>query len=542
MSLPTKSLLVCTSWAVTILLARLAPHLLVSQSIWKTSTLLSSASLIAYFTWTVLLYPLVFTPLRRLPQPAGGSLVIGHFQRIYREPIGVPQREWTKTVPNDGLIYYRSLFNAPRVIPTSAQALREVLSEKSYEFVKPDQLSRGLGQILGNGILLSEGDEHRIQRKNLMPAFSYRHVKELYAVFWSKTRDMILAVDGEVAEKSKETEVSSRAIEAGNWLNRATLDIIGVATMGKSFNALEDEHGLLCQTYAKVLKPSGAGRVLGFLGFFLPFWMVQLIPIKRNWDVQAAPNIIRGVCRQMIREKRETMEKGQSTGIDILSVALNSGGFSDDNLVDQLMTFLAAGHETTATAMVWALYTLCEHPEVASRLREEVTEHLPSIRDPASTVSASQMDALPYLNAVCSEILRLIPPVPFTMRASAKDNTILGQPIPKGTTVMIPAAAINVSPKMWGDDAEVFNPERWMASGCSNTGGAKSNYAFLTFIHGPRSCIGQGFSRAEFACLLAGWVMAYDFELQDKEKELKIVGGLTQRPKGGLQLLLRKLE
>ena len=375
-----------------------------------------------------------------------------------------------------------------------------------------------------------------------MPAFSYRHVKDLYPIFWSKTRDLISAVDETLTTTSEKSEVEGHAMEVGAWMSRATLDIIGVATMGNSFNALEDENGQLYSTYNKVLSPSGAGKALAFLGLIIPIWIVQKIPIRRNWDVQAAPNVIRGVCRQMIREKKDSIEKGKSTGVDILSVALNSGGFSENQLVDQLMTFLAAGHETTATAMVWTLLELCRHPEVQTRLREELVEKLPSIRNKDAVVSASQMDALPYLNAVCSEALRFSPPVPFTMRESAQDNTILGQRIPAGTTILVSPAATNADTNLWGPDATVFNPDRWMAPGCSNTGGAKSNYAFLTFLHGPRSCIGQGFSRAEFATLLAGWVMAYEFELKDKDKKIETVGGLTQRPKGGLNLLLRKTE
>lgn len=88
---------------------------------------------------------------------------MGQFGRILNEPTGVPQIDWVSDIPNDGLIYYRSLFNIERVVPTTPQALAEILSHKSYEFIKPKQLRAGLGRILGVGLVLAEGDEHRVQ-------------------------------------------------------------------------------------------------------------------------------------------------------------------------------------------------------------------------------------------------------------------------------------------------------------------------------------------------------------------------------------------
>ena len=123
--------------------------------------------------------------------------------------------------------------------------------------------------------------------------------------------------------------------------------------------------------------------------------------------------------------------------MDILSVALESGGFTDENLIDQLMTFLAAGHETTASAMTWATYLLAKHPEVQARLRAEIRENLPSISDTATTVSSLDIDRLPYLSAFCSEVLRYLSPVPLTVRVAARDTSIQGQFIPQGTQIML---------------------------------------------------------------------------------------------------------
>lgn len=93
----------------------------------------------------------------------GGSFFNGQFNRILKEPTGVPHQEWINSVPNDGLIYYTSLFNGARLLPTSPQALNEVLVTKNYEFIKPQMLRNGLGRILGTGLVLSEGDEHKVR-------------------------------------------------------------------------------------------------------------------------------------------------------------------------------------------------------------------------------------------------------------------------------------------------------------------------------------------------------------------------------------------
>jgi cytochrome P450 len=152
------------------------------------------------------------------------------------------------------------------------------------------------------------------------------------------------------------------------------------------------------------------------------------------------------------------------------------------------------------------------------------------------------------LHAVCTEILRLWSPVTLTMRAAANDATLADQFIPKGTTVIIAPWAINTSTTLWGPDALEFKPERWLdVDGTSNNrGGADSNYSFLTFLHGPRSCIGQRFAQAEFACLLAAWVGSFEMELEKgsphAEGEPEVEGGITSKPKGGLWVHLKETD
>ena len=388
--------------------------------------------------------------------------------------------------------------------------------------------------------------KEQIQRKNLMPAFAYRHIKDLYPAFWSKSREMVLAMTNAM-ERQKPGPIEdikqAPVVEVGGWTSRAALDIIGVAGMGQDFNAIQDPNTELSATYRKVFQPSGQAQFLALLGLFIPFWLLRALPVKRNEDIEIAANTVKKVCRQLIHQKKLKLDnKEKRIDVDILSVALESGGFTEENLVDQMMTFLAAGHETTATSMVWAIHALCENPSYQTRLRDEIRANLPSVDDVDAKVTDKDLERLPFLHAVCNEVLRVHAPVPLTLREAAVDTSILGHPVPKGTKIIIAPWAVNLSEELWGPDAAKFNPDRWMGPGRANTGGADRIYSFLTFLHGPRSCIGQAFAKAEFACLLASLAGRFEMELEDPSRVIEIKGGITARPKDGLMVRMRKVE
>ncbi|KAI1806612.1 cytochrome P450 [Daldinia bambusicola] len=545
-------------WRAVSALSLIASYFITSrQPSWSTSrffgTFVATWLLQSFFVgvWNMFLYPNFFSPLRHLPEPKGGSWFNGHFKEIRERPTGIPMREWVTTIPNDGLFRYRFLFNSERLLVTGPKALADLLVNHSYDFAKPSNVRFGLSRLLGVGILLAEGDEHKFQRRNLLPAFAFRHVKELYPTFWQKGRECVQAItDSIIADAQNETAVQdpekakkTGVIDVSVWGSRVTLDIIGTAGLGRNFGAIQNPENELNQTYRSVFKVSRQGQMLSLLALFIPEQILSWLPIERNASVYAAARKIRSICMDLIREKKEKLARNELKERDILSVALESGGFTDENLVDQLMTFLAAGHETTATAMTWGIYILAKNPDIQARLRAEVRERLPPI-DSGREVTSLDIDHMPYLNAVCSEVLRYYSPVPLTIRESVRDTVIAGQRVPKGTTIAISPWATNFDPSLWGPDAHEFKPERWMPKGPDDkraaSGGATSNYAFLTFLHGPRSCIGLSFAKAEFACLLASWVGRFEFALKNKEEEdernIEIRGGITARPVRGMQV------
>ena len=325
----------------------------------STCVLLFLAEFLLYNIWSVLIYPRCFSPIRHVPEAPDGNFFLGQTRKIMAASSGKPMREWIENTPNDGLIRY-SMWGTPRLLPTNPKTLGEVLVQKNYDFVKPPLIRRSLGRLLGVGILLAEGDEHKRQRKSLMPAFAFRHVKDLYPVFWSKSREMVECLSKASDPKtSKPVEVEKNEgkatsekvqhapgiIEVDSWASRATLDIIGLAGMDQDFNALQDSDNKLNQTCRTVFRPNKMARIMGLLGVFLPFWFLSRLPIKHNSNIEGASATIKQTCRDLIANKRKRMAEKEKTGVDIISVALESGGFSDEDLANQMMTFLVSSVE-----------------------------------------------------------------------------------------------------------------------------------------------------------------------------------------------------
>ncbi|KAL8868165.1 MAG: hypothetical protein Q9174_005166 [Haloplaca sp. 1 TL-2023] len=511
----------------------------------------------ARIAWLWYIYPHYWSPIRHLPGPPDKpSVFMGHFFLMLEGGPGQVLRSWANSVPNDGLIRYLDFFNWERVAVVGPAALAEVLVHKCYDFEKPPQLRKGISRILGLGLFLSEGDVHKKQRKNLMPAFSYRHVKDLYPIFWSKSVELVAAI-----KASQHTDMNleySECIEVNQWASRETLDIIGLGGFGQSFNAIQDPNNALSRTYRSLFVPGRTGQILGVLGFLLPQFLVRRLPFLRNDRMKQSSDFIRSFCRSSVEAKRQKLKLETKDRLDILTVALESGGFSDEELVDQMMTFLAAGHETTASALTWTVYLLCKHPQTQQRLRDEMHSILPHPSDPTTVVTSDMIEKLPYLNAVCRESLRLFPPVAVTIRIAVRDTIIANQAIPKGTNITIPPWAVNCNTAIWGQDAEEFRPERWLevqqnsrttedqTFGSSGDGmeakRRNTNYDFMTFLHGPRSCIGQAFAMGELKCLVAAWVGAFETELEDKDLVPIVKGGITAKPRDGLWVRVKPIE
>ena len=456
-----------------------------------------------------------------------------------------------QTVPNEGLITFRAFLNEERLAVTTPQGLAEVLVTKAYDFEKPPPLRNILRKILGDGLIIVEGDLHRFQRKNVLPAFSFRHIKDLYPVFWDKATTLVQRIEQTIAENPVPDSTDKSGItEINHWGNLVTMDIIGLAAMGRDIDSLRNAKDPLTDNYEEVLEPT-TEKQLWFVANILAPSITPLLPWKVNYRFQQITHDLTELCLEQVRVRKAGLKANSGMQKDILSLLLQTGNFSDQQLVDQMLTFLAAGHETTSSAFTWATYLLTQHPQVCAALRAEIRAQLPGPGQPVpgGFDLATTLESLPLLNGVIQETLRLFPTVPVTVRVASRDTTLLGHPVPKGTFVQICPFAINRSPDLWGNDAEEFRPSRWIDTDentgeqrANASGGAQSNYANLTFLHGPRSCIGQGFAKAELRAITAAFVGSFEFQMADPTEKIIVSGSVTTKPKNGMHLLLKPVH
>ncbi|RMD43348.1 hypothetical protein DV735_g1731, partial [Chaetothyriales sp. CBS 134920] len=517
-------------------------HLSMAGSWARLSTYFFLLNLVVYAVWAVIIYPLYLSPLRHLPGPKGGHLILGHARETALTRMRAENfRSWIEGIPNDGLLLCRQVFNREMLIPTSAANLKTILNENVYDYTKPSNLVDVLRRILGDGLILVEGDVHKFQRKHLQPSFQNKVIKELYPVFWAKSCELVNAL--------KES-VSQPELEIGVWCTRVTLDIIGIAGFGRDFNSLKNFDDEFVADYQELLEPRKDKALFFFLNLVIPNWLVMMIPF---WEVpktfQRISKALFSFGYDMAKDRRSELnstkvQDAKERRKDILSLLVKSNDFSDQELAHQALTMMAAGHETTSSTLSWCLFLLAQHPDIQERLRNEVRNALPSPDDLAtSAVTAADFDTLPLLNGVCQETLRLYPTVPITSREVVKQTQLGGHVLPVGTRIAIVPWAINKHPQFWGEDALEFKPSRWIDTDGkpNNTGGATSNYASMTFLHGPRSCIGQGFARSELKCLLAAMVGRYDIKLTRPLDTYYPDGIVTTKPANGMWLKLAEV-
>jgi cytochrome P450 len=196
---------------------------------------------------------------------------------------------------------------------TSPKSLAEVLVTKNYDFQKPSQFRHTIGRLLGIGILLAEGDEHKVQRKNLLPAFAFSHIRSMAPLFWDKAREGVQAMTQQILEDASKTPDAKKTavIEVGSWGSRITLDIIGLAGLGRDFGAIKNPHTPLSDAYWHIFKPNRQARILGLIGLVIPPRVLKWLPVQRNSDISTASRLIRATCAELIDEKKQKL--GMST-------------------------------------------------------------------------------------------------------------------------------------------------------------------------------------------------------------------------------------
>ncbi|KAH0837735.1 hypothetical protein AYO21_09358 [Fonsecaea monophora] len=551
-NIPTSLLLIFSAALQAVVLVAAAPQYSPVDGFNPAFLCFALLNFALWFFYLVFIYPNFVSPLRDLPMAKGALPIIGHAWSQFKAPRGGDYQRFTREIPNDGLIRLKGFLNADQVLVTSPKALAEILVTRSYDFPKPDKDRTFLRQLIGDGLVVAEGEQHKHQRKHSMPSFAFRQIKLLYNVFWEKSVKMTQVIDAEAFGPDRghggAENLPPGAIDIEYYAPKTTLDIIGVAGLGRNFNTLGNSDDEMVKLYDQLVHPSVGRQIHAAVALLVSNKLASLLcrPVAHQYDSLNAQ--LRLICRQFVREKRERMKGSQDQSVDTLASLIKANIFSDEELVDQLLTIIAAGHETTSSSFTWVTYLLALHPDIQSRLRAEIHAAIPngfSTVDPQDTTIASVLESLPLLNGVCSESLRVLPAVPVTMRTTKRDTTLIGHPVAAGTKFIMAPWAVNNDPELWGPDAQEFRPERWIdpETGKPNqTGGASTNYAILTFLHGQRSCIGQNFARAELRALVAAFVGAFEWALLHPEEEVVPAGIVTSKPRDGLVVTLKRVK
>ncbi|KAB8233738.1 cytochrome P450 [Aspergillus alliaceus] len=502
-----------------------------------TFLVLSSGQLLLYALWKVFLKPLCFSPFKHLPKP---PLDQWPLWRDHEDG----QRGGRAQV---GIIHCRGILNGERLIVSSPTALAKIASD-NYTFIKPMAIKLLAGRVLGMGLVLTERDEHKQQRKLFLPPFAPKHIRDLYPTFWRKSREVTERMGDEIHA----TGAGNGVFEIGEWAARVALDIITLSTMGKDFGSVHDADAPLAKVYHTVLQPTLGHVVIAVLKNFLPARLVEALPLRSNRHQGDAYDTIRGVCRGLLREKKDQLAGHHLGGKDILSVCLryeDIAGVDEEEVINQMTTILGAGHETISVGITWAIYMLCLHRDWQARLREEVRATLPSPDRVQESASSADVERMPLMRAFLEEVLRWYPPIPMTMRESLVDTELDGQYVPRGTRIVVPIKAINREERYWGPDAKRFSPSRWLKNDreFNPSGGVSSKYGYLSFMHGPRSCVASEFARAEMACVVSAWVGRFDLDLSDErfrdEENMRTSNGnFSGKPLEGLYVRAQVLE
>lgn len=484
------------------------------------------------------------SPLRNIPGPKDHHFFLG--QAVNQFKAGSPNEpyvSWVKKWPTADFIRYITFGNSEALLVTSLAAHKEILQAKCYSFIKPPFFKRLIADIVGLGLVFSEGDEHKNQRKALRGMFSLGNLKSFLPVFRSKAEELSGLFDRAIAE-------DGGIVELIEVYSRLTLDIIGIFGLGIDLQNLSSEQSVFHECYREVFDPPPAGLVLTAINAFIP---IRWLPVKPNRDFIRANGIVHSMLDDIIKQRiadvrtakgQSEPEKGASEeekSKDLLTFmveekyfAADGDTWSEDDMLNQILNFVAGGHETTASSLVWATHVLSTYPDVERRLVAEVAQLLR--RNPRPDYA--EIESLRYLNNFMRELLRVHCPAISAPREAAEDVVIRGVLIPKGTTVLMMPAAVQHNPSIWGPDADAFDPNRWE----NLSGEAADMYAFAAFSQGPRICIGRVFTMIEFKAIMIELVSKFRFETVGRGGIELINPSVLLRPRGGLEVKVVRRE
>ncbi len=371
-----------------------------------------------------------------------------------------------------------------------------------------------LATITGRGLLTSDGEEWLRHRRLEQPAFSRSRLAAL---------DQVIAPALEAMLKRWEQQPEDAVLDIDREMMAVTLEIVGQSLF--SIDLRTDA-------------PRLTQAVLTALDHVIyraqnPFAPPDWLPIPQNIAFRKA-------LRQLDQAVYEIMENRRRSGEirdDLLAMLMNArdeegkgSALTDQQIRDEIITLLIAGHETVASALTWSWYLLAQHPSIWEQMRAEVAQ-LPDDRLPCYP----DLERLPFTAAVFSEALRLYPPAWLITRNAIGEDELNGYKISPGSLMVISPYVVHRHPQYW-EDAEAFLPQRFT----NGRERAIPRFAYIPFGGGPRLCIGNNFAMIEGVLILAGVTQHYRLELATANPVLADPL-VTLRPHHGLPMRLRRV-
>ncbi|KAJ7754983.1 cytochrome P450 [Mycena maculata] len=481
------------------------------------------------FLYRIILYPRFFSPLRNVPGPSHGNLLLGHYLTIVQSESCIPQREWAKA--HGPVVRMMGPFGKERLIFLSPEALHQIMVKDWLAYPRPQFMRDVLGLVAGYGLLTITGDAHKQLRKAMNPAFSIPNLMAQTDMYYEPIEGLIEIMKAQI--KAESAPEADKVFAMYEWMGKVTLDIICDTAFGYETDCLHNPSNELAVAFEQLLDlQSGANLAKLIAVISLPFsarilaseWLfrhralVGSLPFFGTLENMIDSMYrIRTISREMLRAKTADLSvapEDMTTKRDIMSLLVRArkaeldadpraDAMTDTAMVDQVLTFLAAGHETTASGLSWTLWLLANDPESQRRLRAEVAPVYAA--DPRPDYRT--LKSLEWLDCVVNESLRVLPPVPLTIRVADKTDYIEGVKVPKGTVLNIPIRVINTWKPVWGEDAEEFHPARWL----SLPKGYNPTFSQFSFIAGPHACIGKTMAVGEMKAVLVALIANFEF-------------------------------
>lgn len=414
-----------------------------------------------------------------------------------------------------GPLCYTRLLGKRIYFVNDAEFVKRILLDNLANYPKSVTYRNNLRPFLGDGLLISEGDFWKRQRRLAQPAFHLRRLKALAA-----------AMAGAATRMTQDWQ-HGQIIDVMASMNAVTMDIAAQTLFGAD---VRGDIGEVAEAMAGLQELTGSIRASAF--FELPEFLVR--PRGRRFK-QAVATLDR-IVNRIVTERRASGE----THDDLLSMLLEARdeetgeGMTDRQLRDELMTLFLAGHETTAIALTWTFHLLGQTPRAESILQAEVDAVLGTGFPARAAPAFDDLERLPYARMVAEEALRLYPPAYVFSRRAVADDELGPYRMPAGAHIVISPYALHRRPDYW-PEPDAFWPERFAPGARTD----RPKLAYLPFGGGPRICIGNAFAMMEHAIVLAAAVRRWRLE-SIPGHEVRTEPRITLRPKGGLPMRLMR--